>query len=70
MKKLQCDVCYAQVNEHAHWYNDRKPRNMYELNCIHESNSNTLGSNTYDGMIVCHECMAKLFYKGESEDKK
>ena len=70
MKKLQCDVCYAQVNNYSHWYNDEKPRNMYELNCIHESNNNTYGSNTYEGMIVCHECMAKLLYNCRKEVKE
>lgn len=68
MKILHCDVCHAEVNEYAHWYNDEKPRNMYELNCIHEGN--TYSSSTYNGMIVCHECMTKLLFKGESEDKE
>lgn len=64
MKILHCDGCHAEVNDYGHWYNDKKPRNMYELNCIHESNSDT-----YHGMIFCHECIAKLLYKVESEDK-
>ena len=62
MKILHCDSCHAEVNEFGHWYDDEKPRNMYELNCIHES-----GSDTYNGMIFCHECIAKLLYKTESE---
>ena len=60
MKILQCDCCHVEVNDYAHWYNDVKPRNMYELNCIHESNSDT-----YDRMILCHECIEKLIYKIE-----
>lgn len=64
MKILHCDVCHAEVNEYAHWYNDAEPRNMYELNCIHESNTNT-----YDGIIICHKCIEKLIYKAGSEEK-
>lgn len=64
MKILHCDSCHAEVNDYAHWYNDEKPRNMYELNCIHEIMSN---SNTYHKMILCHECIEKLLFKAESE---
>lgn len=64
MKIFHCDCCHAEVNEYGHWYNDEKPRNMYELKCIHESNSNT-----YEGMIFCHECIEKLLYKAEGSDK-
>ena len=59
MKILQCDVCHAEVNDYAHWYNDKKPRNMYELKCIHELTN----SDTYEGRIICHECMTELLYK-------
>ena len=65
MKILHCDSCHTEVNDYSHWYNDEQPRNMYELNCIHEC-----GSDTYDGMIICHKCIAKLLHKQESEDKK
>lgn len=61
MKILHCDSCHAEVNDYSHWYNDAQPRNMYELKCVHES-----GSDTYNGMIICHECIAKLLHKTES----
>lgn len=61
MKILHCDFCHVEVNDYAHWYNDAQPRNMYELKCVHES-----GSDTYNGMIICHECIAKLLHKTES----
>lgn len=64
MKIFRCDSCYAEVNNYAYWYNDEKPRNMYELQCIHESNNDT-----FDGMIFCQECISKLLHKAESEDK-
>jgi DNA-directed RNA polymerase subunit RPC12/RpoP len=65
MKILHCDSCHAEVNDYGHWYDDKKSRNMYELKCVHESNSDT-----YDGMIFCHECIAKLLYKAERSDKE
>lgn len=64
MRILHCDACHVEVNEYAHWYNDEKPRNMYELNCIHDNNSDT-----YNGMIFCHECIKKLLQTAESEVK-
>ena len=63
MRITQCDSCHAEVNDYAHWYNDEIPRNMYELKCVHESNSDT-----FDGMIFCHKCIQKLLYKAESEE--
>lgn len=65
MKILHCDCCHAEVNDYSHWYNDAQPRNMYELKCVHES-----GSDTYNGMIICHKCIAKLFHKAEGRDKE
>lgn len=64
MRITQCDSCHVEVNDYAHWYNDKTPRNMYELKCVHESNSDT-----FDGMIFCHKCLQKLLYRevGESE---
>lgn len=62
MKILHCDCCHVEVNDYAHWYNDKTPRNMYELKCVHESNSGT-----YDGLIICHKCMERLFYPTTSE---
>ena len=59
---IKCDICNVAVNNFAHWYNDEKPRNMYELKTVHDSNTNT-----YDGMIICHECIKKLYNKNESE---
>ena len=65
MKILHCDSCHAEVNDYAHWYNDEKPRNMYELKCLHECDSDT-----YDGMIICHKCIAELLHTAErSEDE-
>lgn len=55
MKILHCDCCHAEVNDFAHWYNDAKPRSMYELNCIHE-----YGEDTYQGFIICAECFEKI----------
>ena len=60
MKKYRCDSCHAEVNDYGHWYDGKKPRNMYELNCIHESTEDH-----YSGMIFCKECIAKLIYKEE-----
>lgn len=65
MKIFHCDSCHAEVNDYAHWYNNEKPRNMYELKCIHESDPAT-----YDGMIICHKCIAELLYKAERSDKE
>lgn len=64
MKKLQCDFCYAEVNNYGHWYNGEKPRSMYVLKCVDEFNSDA-----YDGMIICHKCITKMFsyIKKESE---
>ena len=62
MRILHCDCCHVEVNDYAHWYNDKTPRNMYELRCVHESNHDT-----YDGMIICHNCMARLFYPTTAE---
>lgn len=59
MRILHCDACHAEVNEclkYAHWYDGKKPRNVYELKCIHDASN----SDTYDGMIICHECIEKL----------
>lgn len=60
MKILHCDCCNTEVNDYSYWYNDAQPRNMYELMCVHES-----GSDTYNGMIICHKCIAKLLQKKE-----
>ena len=65
MRTLQCDSCHAEVNDYGHWYNGETPRNMYELKCVHESDSNT-----FEGMIICHECIQKLLHKAESEGKE
>lgn len=65
MRTLQCDSCHAEVNDYGHWYNGETPRNMYELKCVHESDSNT-----FEGMIICHECIQKLLHNAESEDKE
>lgn len=67
MKILHCDCCNTEVNNYSHWYNDARPRNMYELKCVHGV---TFGE-TYDGMIICHKCMERLFSPTmeESEDK-
>ena len=65
MKILHCDCCHVEVNDYAHWYNDKTPRNMYELKCIHETNSDT-----YDGMIICHKCMRRLFSPATSESEE
>lgn len=64
MKIILCDACHANVNNYSYWYGGT-PRNMYELNCIHESNDNT-----FNGMIICHECIAKLLHKIEGSDKE
>lgn len=63
MKILKCDACHAEVNDYGHWNNDETPKNMYELNCIHESNYDT-----YEGMVFCHECIGKLLHKAERVD--
>ena len=63
MKILQCDSCHAEVNDYAYWYNDETARNMYELYSIHTVS----GSDTYEGMIICHKCIQKLLHKAESE---
>ena len=55
MKIVQCDCCDAKVNDYGRWYNDNKPRNMYELKLIHD-----FDSDTYDGMIVCQKCLQRL----------
>lgn len=65
MKILHCDSCHVEVNDYGHWYSGEKPRNMYELKCVHESDSNN-----YNGMILCHECITKLLYKAESRETK
>lgn len=66
MRILQCDSCHAQVNDYAYWYSGETTRNMYELRCVHESDSDT-----FEGMIFCHKCIQKLLYGAEeSEDKK
>lgn len=65
MKILHCDSCHAEVNNYSHWYNGAQPRNMYELECVHES-----GSDTFNGMIICHECIEELLHKAEGEMKK
>lgn len=65
MKILRCDACHAEVNDYGYWYNDEKPRNMYELHCIHESNSYP-----YEGMIFCQECINKLCCMTENENQK
>ena len=57
MKILQCDCCHVKVNNYAHWFDDAKPRNMYELKSIH-----TIDYNNYDEMILCHECLSKLMH--------
>lgn len=62
MRILQCDSCHAKVNDYAYWYKDETPRNMYELKCVHESDSVT-----YEGMIICHKCIQKLLHKAEME---
>lgn len=56
MKIIACDTCHANVNNYSYWYGGT-PRNMYELKCVHESNDNT-----YEGMIICHECIKKLIH--------
>ena len=48
----------TQVNDYAHWYNGEKPRNMYELVCIHDASN----SDTYQGKVFCHKCLQKLLY--------
>jgi len=63
MKILQCDSCHAKVNNYGYWYKGEIPRNMYELRCVNESDSDT-----YDEMIICHKCIQKLFHKAESEN--
>ena len=65
MRILQCDFCHAEVNDYGHWYNDETSRNMYELNCVHESSLNT-----FENMIICHKCIQKLLCKTESEVEK
>ena len=67
MKILQCDSCHVQVNDYAHWYNDEKPRNMYELHSAHTVSD--LDSNTYEGMIICHKCIQKLLYGAEESEE-
>lgn len=59
MKIYHCDSCHCEVNDYAHWYNDQNPRSMYELKCIHE-----FDSDTFEGMVFCHECIRKLIEKG------
>lgn len=59
---INCDICKASVNNFGHWYDSKKNRNMYELKCLHDS-----GSITYEGMIICHKCIQKLFNNNESE---
>lgn len=63
MKILQCDSCHAKVNDCAYWFMGETPRNMYELCSVHTVS----GSDTYEGMIFCHECIQKLLHKSESE---
>lgn len=64
MKIILCDACHSNVNNYSYWYGGT-PRNMYELNCIHECNDNT-----FNGMIICHECIAKLFNNIEKDIEK
>lgn len=54
MKILECDCCHVKVNDYAHWYDGAKPRNMYELNCIH-----AVDYDRYDEKILCHDCLMK-----------
>ena len=63
MKILRCDACHAEVNDYPYCYNGETTRNMYELDCIHESSVCT-----YDGMILCHECIKKLLNMAEKVD--
>ena len=57
MKILHCDSCHVEVNDYAHWYNDAEPRTMYELSCIHEYQGNT-----YQGLILCQDCIREMLY--------
>ena len=60
MKILHCDCCHAEVNDFGNWYNDIKPRSMYELNCIHDC-----GDKSYESYIFCQDCISKLIYRGK-----
>lgn len=57
MKKIQCDCCSAEVNNHSHWYNNEKPRNMYELHTIHD-----IDGDTYEEMVICEKCLEKYLF--------
>ena len=64
MKIIACDACCANVNNYSYWYGGT-PRNMYELKCVHESNDNT-----YEGMIICHECLERLIHPRPTTKQK
>lgn len=65
MKITVCDSCHVKVNDYAHWYNGAMARNMYELRCIHESDPDT-----YEGIILCNDCVAKLLYAAKGGDEE
>lgn len=66
MKILHCDCCSTEVNNYSHWYNGAQPRNMYELKCVRGGTF----SGTYDGMIICHKCIERLFHTIEESEKE
>ena len=66
MKIFQCDSCKVETNDYGHFYNDARPRSMYELELFIDSGKGS----SHQGVILCQQCVEKLLYGvGGKEDK-